>query len=322
MIVSTLSAVLALTGAGTFTNPVWNRDFPDPFVVRDGATYYAYATHNSPAGFQLLRSTDLVNWTAMPPVGKPPWSDQQLWAPEVVRWRGKWAFFYSARCPETRKRDLAVAFGDSPAGPFTDDVRLIRGASVNPGRDENGAIDPHIFVENGRPYLLYIREAPPRSLNLVALSSDLRRTVGPTHVLIRADREIERGVLDAPTLVKRDGRYWLFYSSGWFQSWKRDACYQVFVASASRITGPYNKQDTPLLTTRPGETYSPGHQALIQTPTGEWWIAYHAWNAEGDPMYGHNPVGRTLRLDRLSWTRQGPRVAGPTTGAQRLPRLR
>ena len=43
-------AVLALAGCGgekqpTFTNPVYRGDFPDPFVLKAGATYYAYATN-------------------------------------------------------------------------------------------------------------------------------------------------------------------------------------------------------------------------------------------------------------------------------------
>jgi beta-xylosidase len=28
-------------------NPVYTRDFPDPFVLKVGATYYAYATNGN-----------------------------------------------------------------------------------------------------------------------------------------------------------------------------------------------------------------------------------------------------------------------------------
>jgi beta-xylosidase len=316
-----LSSVL-LTLMTSFTNPVWNQNFPDPFVVQDGETFYAYATHNGPLGFQFMSSADLVTWTPLAPVGKPSWSSDQLWAPEVYKWNGKWHLFYSALNPKSGKRDLAVSVGASPKGPFEDVSILIPGRSENPGDSQDGAIDPCIFVEGGKPYLLYIREASPRALKIVELSDDLSRTVGEARTLLFADRPIEQGILDAPTLVKRDGVYWLFYSTGWFQSWKRDASYQVWAASSKSLLGPYTKPEKPVLAGRSGETYSPGHQAVIQLASGEWWMAYHAWNAEKDPMYGHNPAGRTLRLDRLLWTPEGPRVEGPTVSSQPRPKIR
>ena len=302
-----------------FSNPVWGQNFADPFILQDGKTFYAYATHNGPGGFQLMSSTDLVSWTHLGDVGKPSWSDSQMWAPEAYQWQGKWYLFYSAQNRKTGKRDLAVSVGASPKGPFTDHAKLIEGASENPGGGDDGAIDPCIFVEGGKPYLLYIREASPRALKIVELSSDLSKTVGERKVLLLADREIEKGVLDAPTLIKKDGTYWLFYSSGWFQSWKRDACYRVWAASSKSLMGPYVKSDRPVLETRENETYSPGHQSVIQLASGEWWMAYHAWSAEGDPMYGHNPHGRTLRLDRLNWTSRGPVAHGPTVAPQAKP---
>lgn len=57
----------------TFTNPVYSRDFPDPFVLKAGSTYSAYATNLSGANVQTATSRDLVHWTrgrdALPRVG-------------------------------------------------------------------------------------------------------------------------------------------------------------------------------------------------------------------------------------------------------------
>lgn len=304
----------------TFRNPVWERDFPDPFLLRDGKDFYAYGTQSGPGGFQVMTSRDLVHWTHLGRVGKPDWADDQFWAPEVVRRNGKWFLFFSARDRESGKRDLAVAVGESPRGPFRHHAKLVLGRDENDGSDDNGAIDATVYEEAGRSYLLYVREAPPRAIKIVALSRDYLRTEGEAKVLLLADRAEERGVLDAPTLVRRGDAYWLFYSSGWFQSRKEDACYRVWAARSPSLMGPYVKPDRPLLETRSGETYSPGHQSLIELPSGEWWIAYHGWNAEGEPRYGHNPSGRTLRLDRLTWTKDGPRANGPTVSEQPAPR--
>lgn len=314
--------LLTMLSEPTFKNPVWNKDFPDPYVVQDGQTFYAFATHNSPRGFQIMSSKDLVEWNHLGGVNVPEWSDGQLWAPEVNKWKGKWYMFYSARDKQSRKRDLAVSVADDIKGPYKFLAKLVTGVSENPGGDENGAIDPNLYVEGGKPYLLYIREAAPRSVKMVELTADLTKTVGEPKVMIKVDREIEKGVLDAPTLIKHQGAYWLFYSSGWFQSWKRDACYQVWAAKSSTLWGPYKKPEQPMLKTKEGETYSPGHQHVFKLPSGEWWMAYHAWDAQKEPLYGQNPIGRTLRLDPLKWSAAGPVVTGPTTAAQVRPKLK
>jgi beta-xylosidase len=84
--------------------------------------------------------------------------------------------------------------------------------------------------------------------------------------------------------------------------------------------GSYKKPATPLLKTKEGETYSPGHQCVLQLRSGEWWMAYHAWDAQKEPRYGQNPNGRTLRLDRLKWTPRGPTCEGPSLGPQSFPK--
>ena len=74
----------------TYVNPVIDRDFPDPAVLRapDG-WFYAYATQSESNGrmlnIQVARSRDLVQWAllgdALP--GKPRWAAtrQEFWAP-------------------------------------------------------------------------------------------------------------------------------------------------------------------------------------------------------------------------------------------------
>lgn len=324
MVTSLLALVVMNTQSpqATYTNPVHAKNFPDPFVVQHEGTFYAYATHSGPGGFQAMTSKDLVNWKEEKPVGKPSWSDDHLWAPEVYEINDKWYFLFSALNQETKKRDLAISVGDSPLGPFKDLAVLVPGITENDGTSPDGAIDPCLYFENGKTYLLYIKEAQPRALKIVELSPDFTKTVGQPKVLLNADPEADKGILDAPTLIKKDGTYWLFYSSGWFQSWKRDACYRVRYATASSLMGPYKKTGEPILDTVEDKVYSPGHQSIFQLPSGEWWIAYHAWNAEGEPMYGHNPLGRTLRIDKLTWTEKGPTVLGPSTQTQAAPVIR
>ncbi len=140
----------------TYTNLVHGRDFPDPFVLAYRGKFYAYATQNSDAGFQVMDSPDLVRWTHRGASYKPPWSSAHYWAPEVVTHRGRFYMTYSALNPQTKKHDIAVATADNPLGPFTHRAILVRG-------DNNrvGVIDTTVFFDaDQRPYLVYSEEEP------------------------------------------------------------------------------------------------------------------------------------------------------------------
>lgn len=319
MLVTSLLALFAIAD-GTYTNPVYAHNFPDPFVFAYMGQFYAYATQNGGKGFQVMTSTDLVNWTPKPPINTPSWSKRNLWAPEMYQRDGKFYLFYSALNMTTKKRDLAVSVGDSPLGPFKDYALLVPGLPENPTSTPDGAIDGTVYYDGDQPYLLYIREAPPRALKIAKLAKDFSKLEGEAKDLLHPDRPIEQGILDAPTLIKRGNTYYLFFSGGWFQSDKKDSAYRVWVATSKSLMGPYKKAAKPVLEGN-AETLSPGHQTIFKLPSGEWWMAYHGWDASGDPKYGSNKLGRTLRIDKLTWTKDGPKMDGPSLTPQPAPKI-
>ena len=76
----TLTAPTATVYAGnTFQNPVLKDNFPDPFVLQEGDTYYVYATNSVGRNISLASSTNLVEWkvlgNAMPTL--PKWAQQK-----------------------------------------------------------------------------------------------------------------------------------------------------------------------------------------------------------------------------------------------------
>src|SRR4051794_60623 len=139
-----------------YTNPVLDRDFPDPNVIRasDG-WWYAYATQGlgerPVINIQVARSSDLVRWEylgeALP--CPPAWArtTQMFWAPHVVEHRGVFVMAYSAAPdeppypapPDDPAVCLGLALSDSPAGPFTD-----VGAPLHCGPTTSD-IDPAVF---------------------------------------------------------------------------------------------------------------------------------------------------------------------------------
>src|SRR5437868_4514274 len=79
-VVTPTAAGTVAAPAGTYTNPVLARDFPDPDVLKVGDTYYAYATNSDNLNIQTVRSTDLVHWDlvgdALPRL--PAWAVQKF----------------------------------------------------------------------------------------------------------------------------------------------------------------------------------------------------------------------------------------------------
>ena len=306
--------------SSTYTNPVWPHDFPDPYIAYDNGKFYAFATARNNLGYQTLESDDLVHWKDLPPAFKPSWSDTNYWAPEVHPFKGKWYFIYSALDRVSKKRDIAIAVGNHATGPYKEIGKLVLGSTKDKLPHPEGSIDATLYFEGDQPYLLYSQEIP-RSIDIVPLSKGLSHIEGTPKEILHPDRPFEKGITEAPTLVKHRGKYWLFYSSGWFQSYKRDACYQVFAASSNHIMGPYVKQDKPLVTTIADKVYSPGHQSVFELPSGEWWMVYHAWDASADPLYSDNKIGRTMRIDRLYWDKNGPYMRGATITPQPAPKI-
>jgi beta-xylosidase len=304
-------AAIVVGMAQTYQNPVYVRDFPDPFIVEYKGKFYAYATM-----FRCLESDDMVHWTDKGQCLKVPWSNEHYWAPEVVFRKGKFYMTYSALNPQTRKHDIGIAVADKPTGPFEHKAILVNG-------DDNrvGVIDTTIYQEKGSAYLLYSEEEP-RRIVMRKLGKDWMSVEEEVTEIVKPDRPWERNVTEAPTLIKRNGLYHLFFSVGWYQSNKQDACYAVCHAVSKSLYGPYVKDPEPLLKTVPDKLYGPGHQSLIKLKSGEWWMPYHGWNNEGEPRYGMNPHGRMMYIDRLEWKGDKPVLVGPTFGPTPAPRVR
>src|SRR5688572_3077624 len=89
----------------SYTNPVYNSDFPDPHVILVDGTYYAYSTVVSPSNIQVISSKNLVNWEdlgdALPAL--PKWAminSGFTWAPGVIQIEDTFVMYYVARDKE------------------------------------------------------------------------------------------------------------------------------------------------------------------------------------------------------------------------------
>jgi beta-xylosidase len=300
----------------TFTNPVYRHDFPDPFVLKAGKTYYAYATNTGGQDIPALRSSDLVHWTAVGDAfpAPPRWVSADIWAPDVFqRSDGKYVLYYAAHDMSANHQCIGHALASSPTGPFID--RSSKAFICQAGL--GGDIDPDHFKDsNGRLYLLWKNDGNCCGITTYlysqSLSADGMKLLGKPVRLLKEDASWEGNLIEAPFMWKQAGKYYLFFSANAYNSYN----YAVGYATCKGPLGPCkDAPENPILTSK-CKAAGPGGETIIADAKGQTWMFYHAWigSAVDDPT-----VGRQLWLDRLDWKNGKPVVRGPTCKAQPAP---
>jgi beta-xylosidase len=310
---------------GEFVNPVLASDFPDPFILHEGDTYYAYAT-----GFRISQSPDLVEWGPTASVVlQTGWATRDFWAPEVAKTSAGFVMYYTGRSLLQRPSgDTAQCVGRAvsatPDGKFVDESQ--EPLVCQP--DLGGTIDATAFVdEDGKRYLVYKNDGNCCAIKtrfwIAPLSDDgLTVTAEGKDMGVSNDERWEGAVIEAPTLVFMDGTYYLFYSANDYGS----ANYAVGYATSEALLGPYvDAEENPILHSNfedlmadPEATVAgPGHQSVVADDDGDLWMTYHAWDRAhiGYQMGGR----RTMWIDELVFEDGKPVIKGPDAAPQPVP---
>jgi len=328
----------------TFSNPVYDEYFADPFVWRYDGAYYAIGTGPKEALgtvgvasgasiFPLLKSADLSSWTALGSALVRPEAGlgDSFWAPEITRQGSLWYLYYSVGYGDACHQ-LRVASSESVIGPYLDS-----GLALTDLRECPFAIDPHPFEdEDGRRYLFYARdflstaddsgETVRAGTALVVRELETMTQLGTAEkTVLRAKRDWQRFLaertmygrvfdwhtLEGPCVERHAGRYYCFFSGGRWET----PNYGVDYAVAEGVLGPWsdagNEAGPRVLRTAPGRVLGPGHNSIVVGPDGVTrYIVYHAWDSAMQ--------ARRMCIDELIWTEQGPRARGPTWTPQPL----
>jgi arabinan endo-1,5-alpha-L-arabinosidase len=303
----------------TYVNPVLDRDFPDPALLRapDG-WLYAYATQSDSGGtivnIQVARSADLVRWTLLGdalPV-KPRWASgtQEFWAPHVIHdaQRGLYVMYYSAQPDALAGKCLAVATAHEPAGPFVDSGEPLACGEGIEHIDPMAFDDPRTgkrllyWGSGGKP--IKVRELRPDRMGFLRGTS--------AHDVVLPDKKRQyRELIEGAWVLYRGGTYYLFYSGD--RCCTREPRYALMVARADSALGPFEALGMPILEAS-AAWLAPGHNSVVEDDEGNDWIAYHAIAA------GRGRARRML-LERLEYVDGWPRIAGgqPAETARRAP---
>ena len=289
------------------------QDVHDPFIVREGDTYYLFHTG---VGVSVRTSTDLLEWSEVSPVfaSKPSWitttdpgNPNHLWAPEVRFFGGAYHLYYSASKFGSNQSCIGHATRTSLAsGKWTDQGSAVLCSNVGAGPHNYNAIDPNPFVdEDGNAWLAF--GSFWSGLKLVRLDQDGHRD-GPDLFSLSTRNN---SAVEAPSLHYHDGFYYLFESV--------DSCcqgvnstYKMMVGRAATVSGPYVDKNGIqlmnggglLLVTGGARWRGPGHNAIL-SDRSRLYNVYHSYDAED----GGVP---TLRIADLIWDDDGwPVSAGP-----------
>lgn len=283
------------------------RDFPDPWILRAGSTYFAYATQAGATNVQVMSSDELAAWDhlgdALPVL--PAWAAPgRTWSPAVLRRGDGYVLYYSVREPRSDRQCISVAVAGRPEGPFHDRSQAPMVFQVERG----GSIDPSPFVDtDGTTYLCWKSDDNalhrPSSIWAAPLAPDGLGLAAAPSELLRHDRAWERPLIEAPSLVHHGGRYYLFYSAQWWES----GHYAVGYASGSHPLGPFRKatRSGPWLAAGDLAT-GPGGQEFFTDSDGDLRMCYHAWTP-GAVGY-HAGGARSLHIARVDFTGDRPRV--------------
>ena len=239
----------------------------DPFVLAYEGYYYLYGTVGEPKARELyvFRSRDLESWedpAVIYTLSESSWAAGELWAPEVHIYRGRFYLFHTMLWKDSKGvRGVEISVADHPMGPFIP----ISDRPLTPA-DRSG-IDGSLYVEDGRPYMVYSRDWPHcysdeldayvGAIEAVELSEDLTHAVGEPFLLFTSKdaplsgdhpthcrwggREIVRYGSDAPFVHRmKDGHLCLLWSP------IPEGNYVVFGAVADSIHGPWQHLDSPI----------------------------------------------------------------------------
>jgi beta-xylosidase len=248
----------------------------DPFVLKEGKTYYLYGTSgiNADAGIPVYSSEDLIHWKSPAGSGKEhlalkkggSYGDKGFWAPFVLKRADRYYMYYTAN------EHVAVAVSDSPLGPFIQ-------SSFKPLHEGIKEIDPHVFIDdNDKKYIYLVRLQEGNRIFGAQLNDDLvsinESSITPC-ISQSQEWEIASGsqwpVTEAPAMLKHKGQYYLFYTGNDF----RHPDYNVGYAVSTSPLGPWKKSEKNPIIPKTVNIQGTGHCEFTRSPSNELIMFYH-----------------------------------------------
>jgi regulation of enolase protein 1 (concanavalin A-like superfamily) len=275
-------------------NPIIPGYFADPTVKKFGDTYYVYATTDGNGGgfgpSQVWVSKDFVNWQ-LQDMNWP--TTHHYWAPDVTQGsNGKYYLYY---CQPV---EIFGASANTPVGPWTS--LLPNGIPIVPNFLVPNVItlDGQTFKDDDGKYYMYWGTwgiYPNHGCGVGLLNPDMKSFEKTAQI----PNTVAKDFFEAPFMFKRNGIYYLTYSSGYCE----DGSYRVqYAMSKTGPMGPFvfGKNNPILTTSSDGTVHGPGHESVLQE-NDNFYMIYHRHN---NPHAGGG-YHRQIAADKMEFDKEG-----------------
>jgi xylan 1,4-beta-xylosidase len=289
---------IADLGDGTFLNPIFAGDHPDPAILRDGDDYYmTFSSFEAFPGLTIWHSRDLLNWTPVGTALDKPIGN--VFAVDMCKHEGRY-FIYIPVIPTAMSpfpagaAQIYVIHSEDMRGPWSQPTPVGISGYIDPG---------HIVGEDGERYLFL------SGVSVVRLSDDGLTVDGPIEHAYDGwrypdDWVTEAYALEGPKLVKRGDWFYLTTAVGGTSG--PPTGHMVTVARSRSVHGPWEDSPAnPLIRTWDAKErwWNRGHATLFEGPGGKWWAVYHAYENS------FVTLGRQTLLQPIEWDEDGWPVA-------------
>jgi beta-xylosidase len=274
--------LVGLVSTVSAANPIINRFIADPAVYVFNNRVYMYNTDDQvnsgstwdSKAWRAYSSTDLVNWTdegAFWKVGSGgfTWASNWAWAPSAATKNGYYYIYLpvDANVGGAGVAKIGVIRCTTPVSGCVDPIG---GPLIQEGREANTGsepIDPQIFVDDdGTPYLFF---GGMHGLKRVRLNNDMISLNGAiTNVTAQ-------GFAESAWIHKRNGTYYLSYSSGWPGP--------IQYSTSTSINGPWTFRGNIL----PSQNTNTNHQSPLFY-NNRWFLFYQKGMNSGWSNYRRN----------------------------------
>jgi len=300
----------------------------DPSIMKEGNTWYVFATGKTPDGgqFAVRCSNDLMHWKLCGHVfdAIPTWIHERspgtvdLWAPDISYVNHEYRLYYAYSLFGKNTSGIALATNKTLDRASPDYKWMDKGLVLESKAADNfNAIDPNLILDGkGGAWLAFGSfwdGIKMRRLNNDGLLSNtdtrlysLARRAKPTNAApAPAGLPPNWEAIEAAFIVRHGDYFYLF------TSW--DLCcrgvkstYRTVVGRSRSVTGPYvDATGKPLLEgggtevlTANSRWLGPGGESLLMDPKGQDLIVFHAYDAKtGKP---------SMQLSTIDWTAGWP----------------
>jgi arabinan endo-1,5-alpha-L-arabinosidase len=304
----------------------------DPSIIKDGNTWYLFATATGPnhqGELPIRCSQDLHHWQACGSVFPtlPEWIKKEspdtkdLWAPDISYFNGEFHLYYAFSAFGKNTSGIAL-LTNKTLDPSSPNFHWVEQGLVLRSREEDdfNAIDPNLVLDSdGHAWLSFgsfwtgikMRRIDPKTGKLAAEDTKLYSLASRK----RPDNPLPNSpglpgnwqAIEAPFIVHHDGYYYLFVSF--------DLCcrgiksnYKTMVGRSSNVTGPYTDADGKPMLEGGGTALlvgnerwiGPGGESILQQKDGDI-IVFHAYDGK---------TGRpSLQISSIAWGSGWPHAA-------------